>query len=255
MRDFLFLCAPHVMNDIIAADAEISSQGVQEQNLNFEKILQDNVAVISIFGPLFNRKTKATEYLGGRTYSEIIDLVVRHTLDSSITEIVFEVDTLGGEASGVEECAAIISSCQKVKKITTLISGYCFSGGVWLASAASRVLISSASTAMGGVGLIAFRDRHLEKTEVITTGEFKNTFAEANQKYFSAIMNKLLTIFLTDLKRNRRLSEAQIEEIKSGRIFFGDDIITVGLADGFYSPFSWHSVLEIKEIKEDFNDQ
>jgi ClpP class serine protease len=111
--------------------------------------VRNAVAVINVIGPILryaNRRYVSTEVLA---------LDFRTALDNAaIKAIVLNIDSPGGEASGISELADMVYAGRGKKKIVAYVGGTGASAAYWIASAASQIVID-ATALVGGIGVAA----------------------------------------------------------------------------------------------------
>ncbi len=250
MRDIFWLCSPNTMNEVLAYDEALQEKGIFDLTGNYDIILGD-MAIITCFGTLYNHPSHTQKYTGGRDYRTLIDLRKKYTFNNTVKKIVYCYNSPGGEAVGCQEAIAFYHTCEILKPSIALISGYCCSAATNLAVTSSRVLLSSQTDVMGSVTGICWRDKKSENFEVISTGELKAPQQRERSSilddYIKTILNHISKICLMSIKLERKLSIEQTQRLIDGGLFFGQDAIDVGLADGFYSPFAWHSSRQVVE--------
>jgi ClpP class serine protease len=81
-------------------------------------------------------------------------------VDASITGILLDIDSPGGEAGGVFELAQRVRAANAVKPVWAVASDSAFSAAYAIASAASRIYVSQT----GGVGSIGVIAMHVDQT-------------------------------------------------------------------------------------------
>lgn len=114
----------------------------------------DGVAVIPIHGLLINRFPYSWGFVTG--YSFIRSQLAAAQDDPDVERIVFDVDSFGGMVAGCHETAEMIYASRSKKPSVAVIDAYCYSAGMYLASAARRVVITPSGGA-GSIGVVAMR--------------------------------------------------------------------------------------------------
>jgi signal peptide peptidase SppA len=204
------------------------------------------IAVIPVHGTLV-RRTGGMDALSGLTSYEAIGAALGAALaDSRVLGILLDVDSPGGEAAGVFDLADRIAAARDEKPVWAMVSGEGFSAAYALASAASRVLLTR-TAGVGSIGVIALHvDQSVKdaadgyRYTAIYAGDHKNDFSPhepLSGEARSAIqteVNRLHELFVDTVARNRGLSPEAIRNTQA-RLFFGDDAVRAGLADGLTS--------------------
>jgi signal peptide peptidase SppA len=203
---------------------------------------RDGIAILTATGPMFRYATFFTMISGGTSY----DLLARDfqkALDNPrIHSIVLNIDSPGGEASGVSEFADQIHAARAKKNIVAYVGGGGASAAYWLASAASEIVV--ADTAMlGSIGVVLgvedsrARDERngVKRLEIVSAASpYKRvdpTSAEG-QSRLQARVDALADVFLAKVARNRDTDvETVAREFGQGDVFLGQAAVDAGLAD------------------------
>jgi signal peptide peptidase SppA len=157
--------------------------------------------------------------------------------------IVLDIDSPGGEASGVAELARSIRAANDAKPVYAVANEAAFSAAYWIASAAQRLLVP-ASGMVGSVGVIALHvdqsiadaKRGLVYTPVFA-GARKNDFtsheplsAEARAG-MQAIVDRLYVQFVDAVASNRGMASQAVRDTEAG-IIDAEAAVVLGMADG-----------------------
>lgn len=97
--------------------------------------VQDDIAIISVVGPLFKRLDLVSLLYGGSSYECIAQALNIALADPNIKGIVLDIDSPGGEVNGCAELAHLIYESRNIKPIKAYASGACASGAYWIGSA------------------------------------------------------------------------------------------------------------------------
>lgn len=148
-----------------------------KEKLRPQATVQDGVAVIQMYGPMFHRPD-AWELLMGAEDSDYLLTLVRSTAArDDVSAIVLDIDSPGGMALGTPELADAVSEADAKKPVVAFTSGLMASAAYWVGSQA-RAIIASRSAQVGSIGVyIAYLDlagyyaQLGAKMEVITNSE------------------------------------------------------------------------------------
>jgi len=204
------------------------------------ELLDGGIAVIPITGPL----SKADRWWSmGGSYLVIGNQVRQALTDSAVKAILLDVDSPGGECSGVQELATIIDSADAVKPVYAWADGTCCSAAYWLASRA-RILAVNPITNVGSIGVVGV---HLEISKaaeaagytftVISAGKekaFGNNYEPLSPEALASIqgrMDGIYTLFVREVAAARDLDEASAREWADGRVFLAQEGLKAGLVD------------------------
>lgn len=116
-------------------------------------VVRDGVAIIPVTGPIFRYANMFTR-ISGATSTQVLATDIQAALDNpQVRGIVLNVDSPGGEANGINELSDLIYSARSKKPIKAYVGGMAASGGYWIASAASEVVIDDTGMA-GSIGAV-----------------------------------------------------------------------------------------------------
>jgi signal peptide peptidase SppA len=200
------------------------------------------IAVIPVVGSLVRRTIGLDPASGFTSYTDIADLVDAALTDPGVEGILLDIDSPGGEAGGVFELGERIRAADALKPIWALASDSAFSAAYAIGSAASRLTV----TRTGGVGSIGVIAMHVDQTArdtqqgyrytAITAGDQKSDFSphepldpHAHARLQTEV-DRLYGIFLAHVAAMRALDVDAVRATQAG-IYFGQDAVTVGLAD------------------------
>lgn len=201
------------------------------------------IAVIPIHGTLVRRTLRLEATSGLTSYAETgarLDAALR---DPEVAGILLDLDSPGGESGGVFELAAKIRAGTSHQPIWAHANDTAFSAAYAIAAGASRVTLAQT----GGVGSIGVIALHVDQSvkdaregltyTALYAGHHKNDLnppaplspqaAEALQSE----VDRLYGLFVRDVAALRQLPEAAVRATEAG-LFFGEDAVSAGLADG-----------------------
>lgn len=205
-------------------------------------IVQGDVAVIPVIGPLVRHGDMLAEISGATSYARIRkDL--RTALDApDVARIVFRYDTPGGEAAGCGELAEEIRASTAKKPITAYAEHLCCSAGYWLATAAGR-LIAAPSATLGSIGVcIAFSDSSAadEKSgkrryEIVSSQSPNKRGTPVDDEVIAHLQQRcddLAAVFIGDVARYRGVKvDTVLADFGAGGVLIGTKAVKAGLAD------------------------
>lgn len=204
--------------------------------------LRDGVAVIPVHGPLFRFANLFTA-LSGATSMELLARDIGSALDDpGVGAIVLDIDSPGGEVTGTHELAELIFAARSEKPIIAFVSGLGASGAFWIASAASRVVVSETAL-LGSIGtVIAITDfsrqdekRGIRTKEIVSRQSPKkrlDAFTPDGEQELQRIIDDLAQVFVGAVARNRAVSEKMvISDFGRGSLLVGAQAVAAGMAD------------------------
>ena len=201
----------------------------------------DKIALVPIKGTIFSEET--TSYFPTRMASslEIVRLLNDVKKNKRVKALVMEISSPGGHPFPCKEIAEAIKEIGK--PTVAWVRETAASGGYWIASA-TNVIVADALSTIGSVGVASFRPDFSEMMKkigidvnVVTSGiqkRFGLPFVAPSEEEKQTTEEEIRIIqqlFLTEIRRNRNLSDEVVEQISSGRTFFGEEARKVGLID------------------------
>jgi signal peptide peptidase SppA len=211
-----------------------------EERLNYD--ICDGVAVVPIHGLLMKSAGFFSSFLGAVSY-ELIEKAINVALeDSEAKSILLDIDSPGGEVSGLFDLVDFIYESREVKPIYAIANDHAFSAAYAIASAATKIFVNRTS-GVGSIGVIA---THIDQSEfdkkegikytTIFAGDKKNDLSPHEPLSDEAIsdlqkeVDRLYKMFVAMVARNRNISTAQVKATQAA-MYFGADSVSLGLAD------------------------
>jgi capsid assembly protease len=204
--------------------------------------IRDGIAIIPVTGPIFPRANIFTAISGGTSIQTLAKDFTVALNDPRVEGIVFNMDTPGGEVTGVNEFAAIIRAGRSVKPITAYGYGLVASAGYWIASAAGRIVVD-ATAEVGSIGVVtAYTDeREKDKKSGVSTIEIVSSVSpnkrpdpatDTGRAYIQGIVDDLASVFVTTVANNRGVSEEKVlKDFGQGGVMIGSKAVKAGLVD------------------------
>ncbi|MBU2549915.1 MAG: signal peptide peptidase SppA [Proteobacteria bacterium] len=176
--------------------------------------------------------------------SEVVKNLVRFRRDDKVKAIIIRIDSPGGGVAPSQEIYREVRRTRKDKKVVVSMGGVAASGGLYIASAADKVL-ANPGTVTGSIGVI-MQMMNVEEllgkvgvsSVVVKSGRYKDigsmtrTMTEEERAVLQGMVDKLHKQFVRDLAKGRGLKEEQVAAIADGRIFSGEEAVDLGLVDG-----------------------
>ncbi|MFN7226663.1 MAG: S49 family peptidase [Holosporales bacterium] len=229
------LLAPHAL-PLLRAPQPLAARGGSTSS-------NARIAVVPILGPMVKRGSFLDALFGFGNYEDVQARVDAAAADPSIDAILLEIDSPGGEAAGAFDLADKIYAARGSKPVWAIANDSAFSAAYAIGSAADKLFL----TRTGGVGSIGVLAAHVDqsgydekqgvKVTTITAGARKNDFnaheplSEDAAGFLQAEVNRLYGMFVDTVARNRSLSADAIRATEAA-LFFGEDAVKAGLADG-----------------------
>jgi signal peptide peptidase SppA len=203
---------------------------------------RDGVAVIPIAGPLFRKAGLFAEVSGATSYATIRRDLETALAAEDVRAILLDIDSPGGEVSGVAELADAIYQARGRKPMIAYVGGQAASAAYWLASQATEI-VAAQTAVLGSIGVRAaiFDTRRAEDAAGVRTVEIVSTQSPHKSvdpsdhrdiARMQARVDDMAEIFIAAVARGRRRTP---EEVRSGfgggDVFVGSNAVGAGLAD------------------------
>jgi len=207
------------------------------------KTTASGIAVIPVFGTLVKRAGPIEAASGLTSYGELETEILDAATDPAVRAILLDVDSPGGEASGVFDLADLVFEARGLKPVWAVADEEAFSGAYAVASAAERVIVPRT----GGTGSIGVVAVHVDRSarDAMEGYRYTTVFAGARKNDFNphealsgearaalqAEVDRVYELFVETVARNRAMATAAVRATEA-RLFFGEDAVRAGLADG-----------------------
>jgi signal peptide peptidase SppA len=202
----------------------------------------DGVAVIPVVGLLTKSASFLTSFFGTVSYESIGDTIAEAVDDPNVKSILLDIDSPGGEVSGLFDLVDFIYESRSIKPIYAIADDDAFSAAYAIASAATKIFVNRTS-GVGSIGVIAthvdvseFDKKEGIKYTTIFAGDRKNDLSLHEPLSDDATadlqkeVDRLYGMFIATVARNRNISTAQIKATQAAT-YFGADSLSLGLAD------------------------
>lgn len=206
------------------------------------------LAIIPVHGILVTRRgvidSACTELT---SYERIRSDIASALADERVKEIVLDLNSGGGMATGCNELADYIFANRDKKPITALVNFYAFSACYFIAAACSKVVISKT----GGCGSIGVIMEHMEISKMESDVGIKfTTFFRGDRKKdgtqheplsdgatttFNQMMDEAYDLFVSSVAKYRGMDVNAVIDTQAG-LFRGQAAIDAGLADELSTP-------------------
>lgn len=200
--------------------------------------VRDGIAVIPVTGPIMRYANLFTRISGATSTQELATDLQVALDDPKIKGIVLNMDSPGGEASGINELADMIYAARERKPIKAYGGGYVASGAYWLASAAGELVIDDTAL-VGSIGVVTevlIRDaKEGEKRYTITSQNAPNKRPDLSTEEGRAVLSKTIDsmsgVFVAKVARNLGVDVERIPEMGDhGGLRVGAEAVDAGLA-------------------------
>lgn len=204
-------------------------------------VLEGGVALVPVIGTLVQRSGWMDAMSGMVGYDRVERMFSAAMLDSSVREVLLEIDSPGGEVAGAFDLADRIFAERGSKPITAVASELSASAAYLIASAADEIVVPRTGM-VGSVGVVMAHydySKALEKRGVAVTliyaGEHKvdgNPFEplpEGVRADWQAEIDGIYRLFVDTVARNLNIGADRVRGTQAA-MFMGQGAVDAGLA-------------------------
>jgi signal peptide peptidase SppA len=204
------------------------------------------IAVVPVHGSLVRRAIALDAASGLTSYGDIAAMLDAAAADPTVSGILLDIDSPGGEAGGVFELSQRIRAVDAIKPVWALACDSAFSAAYAIACAASRVFVTQ-TAGVGSIGVIAMHvDQSVRDAQegyrftAVSAGDFKNDLSPHEPIDKAALgrlqteVDRLYGLFVDHVVSMRGMQAKTIRDTQAG-LFFGPDAVRCGLADSLAS--------------------
>lgn len=203
-----------------------------------------SVAVIPIHGVIEQRGGFMSMFFGGVSCDMLLDQLRTAVNDPAVGAIVLDVDSPGGDVSGVDELAQEIYNASKQKPITAVSNCLCASAAYYLASQASE-LMASPSSLTGSIGVYTTHvdysracDAQGVTVSLIHYGENKTEgnpyepLSDPAREHMQQMVDTFGQAFEKAVGRGRKVKADDVhKKFGQGRVFDAKKAVSLGMVD------------------------
>ena len=209
-------------------------------------VTEGQVAVIPVMGSLVQRAGGLDAMSGLTGYNRIERLFRMAQADRDVRAVLLEMDSPGGEGSGLFDLADLLARAEK--PTWAAVNEMAYSAGYAIAAATQRIAVTR-TAGTGSVGVIAL---HMDQSErdakegrrytAIYAGARKNDFSSHEplstdaRRALQASIDRMYALFVDHVATARKLSADAVRATEAG-LFEGQLAVEIGFADAV-QPFN-----------------
>lgn len=205
-----------------------------------------SVAVIPVYGVLTHRAYAAQSVSTQLTSTEGLAAQIRAAeANPEVASIVLDVNSPGGSVFGVQEVGDAIYQARKSKPVIAVVNSIAASGGYWVASQATEVVITPSGMA-GSIGAFMV---HEDRSAKLAADGVKRTYVHAGKykvegnetaplegeslAYTQSLVDSFYRSFVHAVARGRGVSVATASgpDFGQGRMVLAKDAVDRGMAN------------------------
>lgn len=198
-----------------------------------------NVAVISATGMLMKQRSSA----GGTSTVQLRRDLQNAVRDPNVSAVLLAIDSPGGTTSGTMALANDIKAANRKKPVWAQIEDIGASAAYWIASQASQIFASVATTSAGNIGtylVIRTKDDGEGKMQasarVFRSGALKgigeDEITDEQAAHLQQHVDGINSHFLEAVAKGRGLGKTAMSELADGRLLLANDAQAARLIDG-----------------------
>lgn len=230
------------MLDTIRAIAQREGEGVEALEAKLGRPLQNtraatlrgSVAIVPVTGPIFRYANLFTMISGATSLDALAKDFTAALEDTAVTSIVLDINSPGGQVTGIADFAAMIRASSK--PVIAFVDGLAASAAYWIASAAGKVVMGKSAMA-GHVGAVLTLDIRKDPNKVdIVSSQSPNkrpdVTTDAGRAQMQAMVDAQAQVFIEDVAAYRGLTpEAVMADWGGGAVHIASQAVALGLAD------------------------
>lgn len=203
----------------------------------------DGIAVIQVIGSLVQRGMSMDALSGLQSYDDIQAQLVAAIDDTLVRAILLEIDSAGGEGSGLFDLAEMVDAMDAVKPITAHANEQAFSAAYALAVSAGELYVART----GMVGSVGVMMLHVDQSgsdakkglvyTPIFAGAHKDDFSphaplsDAAMAEAQVMVYRLYETFVAHVAEMRQIDPQVVRDTEAG-LLHPDQAIALGMVDG-----------------------
>jgi len=208
--------------------------------------MEGSVAVVPIEGVLtkYASMVNGQSQPAGTTSSAIVESVAKARTDPRAKSILLAIDSPGGSVAGLDDVVQAIKEAKTEKPVWAFAHDQMASAAYWIGSQADK-LMAGPSSGVGSIGVYTLLQDNSKAVEsrgtkfhLVKAGKFKGIGSHGitiTPEDLAAVQQQVegyYAAFVRDVAAGRGLSKERTTNLADGRMWVGQDAVTMGLADG-----------------------
>lgn len=200
-----------------------------------------DTAIIPVTGVIMRYANNINTMCGTPTSTGLLHQAIKqYAEDKSISRIVLDIDSPGGDARGISELASTIKSVTSIKPVIAYAGGQCASAAYWIASACTKIYASNTAL-IGSIGAVAgYRKDKDKNVEEIVSSQSPNKRLDIENKDDRAIIQQniddMAGVFISTVAKYRGMSDEEVIKAgNKGAVLIASKALENKLIDGISS--------------------
>ncbi len=196
--------------------------------------LRGTTAVVPVIGPIFRYANMFTQISGATSLELLAKDFNLAVANPNVKSIVLNIDSPGGQATGISEFAEMVRSASK--PVTAYVGGTSASAAYWISAAADRIVTSDTGI-LGSIGVVAsFRPSKDGQIKIISSQsplKQADPTTEAGRAEVQRIVDDLAAVFVVNVAAYRGVDTKTVtNKFGRGGLLVGINAVAAGMADG-----------------------
>jgi signal peptide peptidase SppA len=203
----------------------------------------DGTAIVTVIGELANRGAYVGASSGIVTYEGLKYQLLQAGQDDRARNILIDMESPGGEATGAFEAAAVVREVAKAKPVYAIVNGLAASAGYALVSGATQI-VTLPTGVTGSIGVVML---HLDMSAFAAMEGVKPTFIYAGahkvdgnrleplsrevRERFQAEVDAYYEKFVATVAAGRKALKPEAVRATEALTYLGEEAVQVGLVD------------------------
>lgn len=228
------LAIAHRETDIRAVEAQLGRPLDNTRTV----AVRNGVAIVPITGTIFRRANLFSAISGGANVETLARDITTALADPSVHSIVLDIDSPGGEVTGISELSGLIRDGNARKPIIAYGDGLVASAAYWAASGAGEIVVSETAI-VGSIGIVmtvadpnATTSKDIEIVSSQSPNKRPNVATEGGRAIIQNHVDTLADVFIQNVATNRGIdAETVATDYGQGDVLVGQKAVDAGLAD------------------------
>ncbi|HCH1122374.1 TPA: S49 family peptidase [Vibrio parahaemolyticus] len=200
--------------------------------------MRDGVAVIHVNGVVSRYANLFHAVCGGVSTEVLAKEFTAAVNEPSVKAVILNIDSPGGEASGIHELGEMIYKARSKKPIHAYVGGMGCSAAYWIATSCDRVTID-ATARVGSIGtVVSFvkrQDNEGTKSYEFVSSQSPNKRldpeSEQGQSAIQSQLDEMAEVFIKCVARNMNVSADKVKsDFGKGGVMLGQRAVDAGMA-------------------------
>lgn len=167
--------------------------------------------------------------------------------NSDIKGLIIKINSPGGYPGSAQAIFNELKKFKKKKPIVAVVENICASGAYYIASAGNKI-VCNPSSLIGGIGVFLelpnvkellnswkIKIRYIQSGAYKTSGSPFSELSEEEVAHLQNVSDDSYKQFVKDIASSRRISEKEYEKWAEGKVFTGNQALTLKLVDNLGS--------------------